>query len=94
MEAKSSTMEYTFFLVSLADFTTGLSVAVYVLLILVLYHVLFLVVDVRKIARRIEGITEELESVLLKPISMIDKVLQWVTEFIEEKEKAKKGKRK
>lgn len=88
-------MEYTFFLVSLADFTTGLSVAVYVLLILVLYHVLFLVVDVRKIARRIEGITEELESVLLKPISMIDKVLQWVTEFIEEKEKArKKGKKK
>lgn len=66
----------------------------YVLLILVLYHVLFLVVDVRKIARRLEGITEEVESLLLKPISMIDKLLIWVMDLVEEHEKTQKHKKK
>lgn len=79
---------------SSGDLITGLSIAVYVLLILVLYHVLFLVVDVRKIARRLEGITAEVESLLLKPISMIDKLLMWVMDFVEEHEKTHKHKKK
>ena len=65
----------------------GLSVAVAVMLIVVLYHVLFIVVDLRKIVRRIEGITEELETVILKPLAMTDKAIDWVVHHLEHSKK-------
>lgn len=63
----------------------GLYIAVAILLLIVLYHVIFVIVDLRKIVRRIEGITQEVEAVILKPLSMTDKALEWVNGFIESK---------
>jgi predicted Holliday junction resolvase-like endonuclease len=65
------------------DLATGLSILVSIMLVVVLYHILFIVVDVRKIVRRVEGITDELETVLLKPISLTDKALQWAMHTVE-----------
>jgi cell shape-determining protein MreC len=67
------------------DIMMGLYIAVAVMLIVVLYHVIFIVVDARKIARRIESLTEEVEAVVMKPLSMADQLLQWMVEFIQEK---------
>lgn len=67
------------------DIMMGLYIAVAVMLIVVLYHIIFIVVDARKIARRIENLTQEVETVVMKPLSMADQVLQWVMEFIQEK---------
>lgn len=65
----------------------GLYVAVAVMLLIVLYHVLFIAVDVRKVARRVERITKEIESVLMKPLSMTDSAFEWVQSFFLEKSK-------
>jgi hypothetical protein len=67
------------------DIMMGLYIAVAVLLLIVLYHVIFIVVDARKIARRIENLTQEVETVVMKPLSMADQLLQWMVDFIQEK---------
>lgn len=57
--------------------------AIAILVLIVLYHVIFIVVDLRKVMRRVEGLTQELEDVLMKPLSMVDAILQWVLDTIE-----------
>ena len=70
-----------------------LEIAIAIILIVVLYHVLFVAVDLRKILRRIDDVTREVEDVIMKPLSMVDSILQWVLDMIEEsQEKGKKGK--
>ncbi|MDD5103264.1 MAG: hypothetical protein PHX93_02590 [Candidatus Peribacteraceae bacterium] len=70
-------------MISASDLLLGMEFAIAVLVLIVLYHVIFIVVDLRKVMRRVEGITQELEDVLMKPISMIDAILQWVLDTIE-----------
>jgi cell shape-determining protein MreC len=81
---------------SSGEILTGLYIVIGIMLIVVLYHVLFIVVDLRKVLRRIEDITAQVESVILKPISMADQILEWVVDHIEswKEEKGKKSKHK
>ena len=72
---------------SSANVLTGLSIVIAVMAIIVLYHLIFIVVDVRKITKRVEDITAEVEKVILKPISMADQILSWVMEHIESRKK-------
>lgn len=67
------------------EILSALYIAVAVLLLVTLYHVIFIVVDLRKVMRRMESLTQEVESVLLKPIAMTDKALEWMIHFFEEK---------
>lgn len=69
----------------------GLYIAVAVLLLIVLYHVLFIVVDARKVTKRVERITQEIETVLMKPLSMTDSALEWLQSFFQEKANKKKA---
>ncbi|MBI3336352.1 hypothetical protein HYZ98_02175 [Candidatus Peregrinibacteria bacterium] len=75
------------------DLTTVLRIIVDVFLVFVLYNILFIVVDLRKITRRIEGITEELETVILKPLSLTDKAIEWISNSLEDKGKHHKDKK-
>lgn len=68
---------------SVADIQAGLLIAVLVGLIVILYHVLFIVVDLRKILRRVGRLTEEIEAVVQRPLAVTDKLLKWVIHFIE-----------
>lgn len=70
---------------STMDIMNGLYTAVAVMLIVVLYHVLFIVVDLRKVMRRINVITEEVEMVIMKPLSMTDRALEWMIQYFSEK---------
>lgn len=71
---------------------SALYAGVAVLLLIVLYHVLFIVVDVRKITRRVERITRELQAVILKPLAVTDEILAWVLQFVQGQQKhAKKA---
>ncbi len=75
-------------------FLQGLYGVVGVMLVVVLYHVLFIVVDLRKILRRIEGVTGEVESMIMRPLGLLDHLLQWATEWIENQtERPKKEKK-
>lgn len=72
----------------------GLYIVVGVMLVVVLYHILFIVVDLRKILRRIEGITAEVEGMVMRPLGLLDHLLQWVTEWVESQAgQSKKGKK-
>ncbi|MFH1444326.1 MAG: hypothetical protein ABIG34_02970 [Candidatus Peregrinibacteria bacterium] len=80
-------------MISASDLLLGMEFAIAILILIVLYHVIFIVVDLRKVMRRVEGITQELEDVLMKPLSMVDSILQWVLDTIEhsKKKQGKKG---
>lgn len=74
------------------DILTGLLVAVAVMLLIVLYHALFIVVDLRKIMRRVGDVSEQIEAVIMKPLTMTDTILEWVLEYIEGLDKTGKKK--
>ena len=65
------------------DVLIGLYIAVAILLLIVLYNALFIVVDLRKILRRVEDITYQVEAVIMKPLSMADQIMEWVVSQIE-----------
>ncbi len=61
-----------------------------VMILIVLYHLLFIVSDLRKITRRFEETSAQVEAVVLKPLAMIDEALSWVIDFLQQPKKAKK----
>lgn len=72
---------------STADIMTALYIAVAVLLLVVLYHLIFIVVSLRKVMKRADNVTREIETVILKPLSMTDQAIEWVSGFLEGKKK-------
>lgn len=82
------------FALSAPDLLLGLQIVISVIVVVVLYHVLFIVVDLRKVLRRVDDITEQVEAIILKPISLADQILGKVMELMESTAKEKKGKRK
>jgi hypothetical protein len=100
-----SSIAYPVSSLSVMDFSTlgpitlpGLVATLYavvaVMILIVLYHVLFIVVDLRKILRRFEETTEQVENVLLKPLNMIDEVFTWILQYLGSGKKQKKNKAK
>jgi len=74
-----------------ADIMTGLYIAVAILLLIVLYHLIFIVVSLRKVLKSAETVTEQVETVILKPLALTDQAIEWVSGFLEGKtEKHKK----
>lgn len=63
----------------------ALSILVAIMLVVVLYHVLFIVVDARRIMRRIEDLTAQVESVILKPLAIADQMFQKIMAVFETK---------
>jgi len=77
-------------LIDIGTLVAILYAVVGVMIIVVLYHVLFILVDLRKIARRFEDLTSQVEAVLLKPLSLADQGIQWVIDFVQAKAKQHK----
>lgn len=65
------------------DVLTAILILVAVMLVIVLYHALFIVVDLRKVMRRVEDVSHQVEEIIMKPLTMTDKILEWVLEYIE-----------
>lgn len=80
--------------VTSADVLAYLQITVAVLLIVVLYHLLFITVDLRKFLRRITTVTEEVENIIMKPINAADYLLEAAVQFLEEQAELKKPKKK
>jgi hypothetical protein len=75
------------------DIMAGLYIAVAVMLLIVLYHVVFIVVDLRKVMKRINTVTEEVETVIMKPLSMTDQAIEWLVAFFQDKAEKKHHKK-
>lgn len=79
--------------VSLEGLLGGLYAVVAVMIIVVLYHLLFIVVDLRKIMRRFEETTAQVEAMILKPLAIIDEAFSWVIDHVQHaKKKRHRGK--
>ena len=70
--------------VTSSDVLTYLQITVAVLLVVVLYHFLFIAVDLRKVLRRVEYVTKEVENVIMKPINAADYILEGIVKYLEE----------
>lgn len=72
--------------VTSGDVLIYLQITVAVLLVVVLYHILFIAVDLRKILRRFESITREVEDIIMKPINAADYILEGIVQYLEEQQ--------
>ncbi len=80
--------------ITLADLMRYMDITIAVLLILVLYNALFAVVDLRKVLRRIEKLTDEVQTIIMKPINVADHILEGIVKYIETQEADKKSGKK
>ncbi len=71
--------------VTTAQILIFLQILAYVLLIIVLYHVIFIVVRARSVLKRADRVSSQIEQVILKPISMADSLIEWLAGFLDEK---------
>jgi hypothetical protein len=71
---------------------TAILILVAVMLVIVLYHALFIVVDLRKVMKRVESVSGQVEDIIMKPLTMTDTILQWVLEYIESLDRSGKKK--
>ncbi len=68
---------------SLPEILTFLAIVAVVMLIVLLYHLIFVSVSLRRVADRMEGLSKEVETVILKPIGAIEYLLDWFSMFVE-----------
>ncbi|MEK7137192.1 MAG: hypothetical protein AAB853_02810 [Patescibacteria group bacterium] len=61
--------------------TIGLGVVLFLLAIL-LYHLIFVVMDFRKIMHRISDFSEQVEGMLTAPVALLSEVFEWLQERV------------
>jgi hypothetical protein len=79
---------------NLSDILTVLSVIAVGMVIILLYHLIFVSVSLRRIADRMDDLTKEVEAIILKPIGAIEYLIDWFASAVEgmrEKQERKKG---
>lgn len=69
--------------ITASQLLTGIYAGVGILLLVVLYHTLFIVVDMRKISRRCADLSERFEAALLVPLELVEHGLAWLVEYID-----------
>lgn len=66
-----------------ADLLTLLSIVAVVMLIVLLYHLIFVSVNLRRFSRRMDHLSKDVEAIILKPIGALDAVIDWFLAVIE-----------
>lgn len=79
---------------SLNDILLILAIIAVAMSIIVLYHLIFVSISLKRVTDRIEAITKDVEAVILKPIGAIDYMLDWFLDAVEGMKKGKKQKGK
>lgn len=77
-----------------AELLTGLHIAIAVVVLIVLYHALFAIVNIRKITKRAEKASEAAEELVLKPLAIVEGVLDVVQSVKGNDKKPSKKKKK
>ena len=83
--------------ITYSDVLTILSIIAVAMLIILLYHLIFASVSLKRIVDRMDDLSKEVEAVVLKPIGAIEFLLDWFSAAVEgmmsggEEEHHKKG---
>lgn len=65
------------------DVLTLLSIVGVAMVLIILFNLIFVSISLRRVAERVDSITKDVESVILKPIGAIDSIVTWVLGAIE-----------
>lgn len=68
---------------SLNDLLTLLSVVAVVMVIVLVYHLIFVSVSLRRIAERMDDLSQEIEGLILKPIGAVEYLIDWFAGAVE-----------
>ena len=49
---------------------------------ILLYHLVFVVMDLRRVMRRLSDLTEQIEGMLMRPVELIAEVFDWLKERV------------
>jgi hypothetical protein len=52
------------------------------LLAVLLYHLIFVVMDLRQVMKRLNDITAEIEDMLMKPVEIVAQVMDWLQKLL------------
>jgi hypothetical protein len=72
------------------DILTLLSILAVGMLVILLYHLIFVSVSLRRIAERLDDVSQDIEQVILKPIGAVDYVIDWFISVVESMQAGKK----
>lgn len=61
----------------------GLQIAIAVVVLIILYHTLFIVVNLRKSTTRIENVTKNVEQTILEPIETAKQGIKLIQSFLQ-----------
>ena len=75
------------------NLTAGIYIVVGIMLLIALYHLILIAVSVRKIMRRVEDVSEHLQTVVLTPLGYVEKGFELVAGLLAAHH-ATKGKKK
>jgi hypothetical protein len=70
-----------------ADVLTFLIILIGIMVVVVLYHMLFIVVDLRRILKKVDRVTTQVEEFILKPIAIMDQVVTALLDLFDGKKK-------
>jgi hypothetical protein len=65
------------------DVITLLTIVALVMVIVLLYHLIFFSVSLRRISSRWDDLSKEIEALILKPIGAVEYVLDWFASMVE-----------
>lgn len=65
------------------DVLTLLSIVAVAMLIILMYHLIFVSVALRRISQRMDDLSKDVEAVILKPIGAIDFIIDWFMAVVE-----------
>lgn len=65
------------------DILMLLSIVAVAMLIILLYHLIFTAVSLRKLSQRLDDLSEDVESIILKPLGAIDYMIDWFLAVVE-----------
>ncbi len=70
---------------SLSDLLSLVSIVAVMLLCIVLYHTVFIAVNLRRLTRRINDLYEDVEEMIIKPLSVADSIMEWLRDYFKGK---------
>ncbi|MFA6522789.1 MAG: hypothetical protein WCS85_00230 [Candidatus Peribacteraceae bacterium] len=78
--------------ITAGDVMLFLYILVGIMLLIALYHLLFILVDLRRVLKRVDELTKQVETFILKPIAIMDEILTAVVALFDKDKKKGKGK--
>lgn len=79
---------------SSGDILTLLIILAVILVIVILFNIIFVTVSMRRVARRADTVSKEMEAIVIKPLQTADAAVEWVVSFLDGWREEKHAKKK